>query len=85
MPEVERIARIIARKLGHNDDAGMEWERYVVAARGILAEPPKLSADKIAMVLAETVEADGDTISNVSFVAVKLAGMAERGELRHAD
>ncbi len=75
MPEVERIARIIARKLGHNDDTGMEWERYVLAARGILAEPPRLSADKIAMVLSENQD-------NVAYAAVMLAEMAERGELQ---
>lgn len=34
----ERVARIIARALGHNDDAGMYWERYVLAARAILRE-----------------------------------------------
>jgi len=34
----ERLARIIARALGHNDDTGMHWERYVLAARLILKE-----------------------------------------------
>lgn len=34
----EKIARVIARKLGHNDDTGMYWERYIEAARGIIAE-----------------------------------------------
>lgn len=36
MKPEERIARIIARALGHNDDTGMYWERYVLAARLIL-------------------------------------------------
>lgn len=39
---VERIARQIARGLGHNDDAGMEWERYVAPAVIILNENPNL-------------------------------------------
>lgn len=34
----ERIARMIARALGHNDDSGMNWERYVCASRLILRE-----------------------------------------------
>ena len=34
----ERLARIIARALGHNDDSGMHWEKYVLAARLILKE-----------------------------------------------
>ncbi len=34
----EKVARVIARKLGHNDDTGMYWERYIEAARGIIAE-----------------------------------------------
>jgi hypothetical protein len=38
MPKDEKIARIIARKLGHNDDYGMDWERYILAARGIIDE-----------------------------------------------
>lgn len=38
MSPAEHIARIIARKLGHNDDTGMYWERYVLAAEGILQE-----------------------------------------------
>ncbi len=32
---VERIARLIARRLGHNDENGMYWERYVCAATAI--------------------------------------------------
>ena len=80
MTEVERIARIIARKLGHNDDAGMEWERYVLAARGILDEPPKVSADKLAMLLSEMIM--GSHPGENAYVAVKLATMIERGELQ---
>jgi hypothetical protein len=38
MKPEERIARIIARALGHNDDMGVHWERYVLAARLILKE-----------------------------------------------
>lgn len=34
----EAIARVIARKLGHNDDTGMYWERYALAADGIIEE-----------------------------------------------
>lgn len=34
----ERIARMIARALGHNDDGGMDWERYACASRLILRE-----------------------------------------------
>lgn len=34
----EQVARVIARKLGHNDDSGMHWERYILAARGIIEE-----------------------------------------------
>lgn len=34
----EKVARVIARKLGHNDDSGMYWERYIEAARGIISE-----------------------------------------------
>jgi hypothetical protein len=37
-PQVEEVSRVIARALGHNDDQGMEWERYVLAARKLLAE-----------------------------------------------
>ena len=33
MSDEEKIARIIARALGHNDDQGSYWERYVLAAR----------------------------------------------------
>lgn len=39
---VERIARQIARGLGHNDDTGMEWERYISPAVIILNENPAL-------------------------------------------
>jgi hypothetical protein len=35
---VERIARMIARGLGHNDDDGMHWERYAAPARIIVCE-----------------------------------------------
>lgn len=38
MKSEERIARIIARALGHNDDSGMHWEKYVLAARLLLKE-----------------------------------------------
>lgn len=37
-PRVEEVARVIARALGHNDDSGMQWERYVLPARLLLAE-----------------------------------------------
>jgi hypothetical protein len=36
--QVERIARQIARGLGHNDDVGMEWERYIAPAVIIVNE-----------------------------------------------
>ena len=35
---VERIARQISRGLGHNDDVGMEWQRYIAPAVIILNE-----------------------------------------------
>lgn len=38
MKPEERIARIMARALGHNDETGMYWERYVLAARLLLKE-----------------------------------------------
>jgi hypothetical protein len=38
MPARERIARYIARALGHNDDGGMYWERYTCASELILRE-----------------------------------------------
>ena len=38
MSDTQRIARMIARALGHNDDTGMHWERYVGAAELILRE-----------------------------------------------
>lgn len=34
----ERIARMIARALGHNDDGGMEWRKYLCASQLILRE-----------------------------------------------
>lgn len=34
----EKLARIMARALGHNDDQGIYWEKYVLAARLILKE-----------------------------------------------
>jgi hypothetical protein len=34
----ERIARIVARALGHNDDGGMDWERYACVSELILRE-----------------------------------------------
>lgn len=34
----EQVARVIARKLGHNDETGMYWERYICAAQGIVNE-----------------------------------------------
>lgn len=44
---VERISRLIARRLGHNDDAGMEWRRYISAAELIDEEfQPRLRAKK---------------------------------------
>lgn len=39
---VERIARQTARGLGHNDDTGMEWERYIAPAVIVLNENPSL-------------------------------------------
>lgn len=41
-----------------------------------------ISADKIAMVLAEELIVEGGRISNIAYVAVKLAEMAERGDLK---
>ena len=38
MNQEERLARIIARALGHNDDQGSYWERYVLAARLLIKE-----------------------------------------------
>lgn len=38
MSSEERLARKIARALGHNDHHGMDWDRYVLAARLILKE-----------------------------------------------
>ena len=46
---VERIARLIARRLGHNDETGMEWRRYVCAAELIDEEfQPRLLVRKAA-------------------------------------
>ncbi len=36
MSAEERLARLIARGEGHNDDSGMLWERYLYTARLIL-------------------------------------------------
>lgn len=36
MTAEERLARLIARGEGHNDDSGMLWERYLYTARLIL-------------------------------------------------
>ena len=36
MPDCERAARIMARALGHNDENGMYWERYVLAAEALI-------------------------------------------------
>ncbi|MEJ0093292.1 MAG: hypothetical protein WDN46_17545 [Methylocella sp.] len=54
--EVERVARMIARRLGHNDDEGMYWDRYVLPAR--------LIAEHYAAVreLAEKAEAERDAV-----------------------
>jgi hypothetical protein len=38
MPQRERIARIIARALGHNDENGMFWEQYVLAADALIKQ-----------------------------------------------
>ena len=44
-PNIERIARLIARRLGHNDETGMHWERYVCAAELIDEEyQPRLKS-----------------------------------------
>lgn len=34
-PTEEGIARVIAQALGHNDETGMYWDRYVLAARAL--------------------------------------------------
>lgn len=34
----EYIARIIARALGHNDNEGMYWENYILAAILLIKE-----------------------------------------------
>lgn len=47
---VERIARQIARGLGHNDDVGMEWERYIAPAVIILNENPSLRKASLKLV-----------------------------------
>lgn len=39
---VERVARQIARGLGHNDETGMDWERYISPAVIVLNENPNL-------------------------------------------
>lgn len=36
MSDEERIARLIARTLGHNDENGMFWENYKLASKIIL-------------------------------------------------
>jgi hypothetical protein len=36
--DVERVARMIARGLGHNDDVGMGWERYIRPAQIVCRE-----------------------------------------------
>jgi hypothetical protein len=36
MPLRERIARIMARALGHNDENGMYWEQYALAADALV-------------------------------------------------
>lgn len=36
MSAEERLARMISRGLGHNDDGGMDWEKYILPARLIL-------------------------------------------------
>ena len=38
MPDEERLSRMMARALGHNDHGGMYWDRYVLAARLVLRE-----------------------------------------------
>ncbi len=38
MNNIEKIARLIARRLGHNDETGMEWQRYICAAELINEE-----------------------------------------------
>lgn len=44
--EVETIARIIARRLGHNDDTGMYWERYILPAQAIVEHYKGTSAPR---------------------------------------
>jgi hypothetical protein len=34
----ERLARILARAEGHNDENGMFWERHVIAARAVFRQ-----------------------------------------------
>lgn len=81
-PDVERIARVMARKLGHNNHTGVGWEPYILAARGILNEPPRVSSDYIAMIIAEDARIEGGRIANIPYLAVKLATMVETGELQ---
>ncbi len=38
MTKEEYIARIIARALGHNDNEGMYWENYILAAILLIKE-----------------------------------------------
>lgn len=74
MDAVEHVARIIARKLGHNDHNGMEWERYVLAARGVVAEyHPEASADGINLILSEA------KVPNAPYLSVKIAEAVESG------
>jgi hypothetical protein len=75
MDAVEHVARIIARKLGHNDHTGMHWERYVLAARGVVDEyHPEASADGINLILSEA------EIPNAPYLAVKIATAVESGQ-----
>lgn len=74
MDAIEHVARIIARKLGHNDHTGMHWERYVSAARGVVEEyRPQANADGINLILSEA------KVLNAPYLAVKIAEAVETG------
>jgi Zn ribbon nucleic-acid-binding protein len=74
MDAVEHVARIIARKLGHNDHNGMHWEQYVIAARGVVEEyKPQVNADGINLILSEA------KVLNAPYLAVKIAEAVESG------
>ncbi|EIM25697.1 hypothetical protein [Microvirga lotononidis] len=61
--EVEEIARIIARRLGHNDDTGMHWERYVLPAQAIVEHYEKKRSAKGRIEQFERNELGGKTLN----------------------